>query len=81
MNIYYIAGMMDQFAIKEYEKYFSMNFESISLKEIQNIEGKIQDDQKFQIALFNQRLRLSGKNAIIEMSKSVLSLKKANENL
>ena len=73
--------MIDQFAIKEYEKYFSINFESISLKEIQNIEGKIQDDQKFQIALFNQRLRLSGKNAIIEMSKSVLSLKKANENL
>lgn len=34
-SIDYIAGMMDQFAIKEYEKYFSINFESISLKEIQ----------------------------------------------
>lgn len=76
-SIDYISGMMDTYAIKEYEKYFSVDFDSISLKNIQSIDKIIKSEEHYQIENIRIKLTKDDQNAIAEISKSTLSLKKS----
>lgn len=75
-SIDYIAGMMDTYAIKEYEKYFSTNFDSISLKEIEKIDKEIRKNSEYEVSKLHMKINISGQNALAEFSKSTMILKR-----
>ncbi len=69
----YIAGMMDTFAIHEYEKYFSIPFDSISLEEVKKINKSIREED---LNLQNMTLSMikSGQTSMTVISHSQIKL-------
>lgn len=72
-SIDYIAGMMDTFAIQEFERYFAIPFESISLEEVKRLSNSIKEED-FNIQNMTFRMIKSGQNSITEISHSQIKL-------
>lgn len=76
-SINYISGMMDTFAIKEYEKYFSVPFDSISLKQIGRINKILVNDK---LLLQTRYMTVKhNNNSIIQIMESKIELKQHKE--
>lgn len=73
-SIDYIAGMMDTYAIQEYEKYFSVSFDSISLDQVNMIDKRIRNEEKLLIEKYTALMIQSGQNTLTAISGSKVEL-------
>lgn len=77
-SIDYIAGMMDTYAIKEYERYFSVPFDSISLKQVERIDRKIIEGDSLSMQHVSMVLK-SANNSTLQFNTSKVTFKKRDK--
>lgn len=73
-SIDYIAGMMDTYAIKEYQEFFSVSFNSISLDQVKVIDNSIKEEENIRVDNMTIRILQSNNNKLMELSESKVHL-------